>query len=472
MLTLLAGALLLWLQAPTPKPDIGHEIALDLQAGKNAEAKELVRRALKQSPKDARLWTLGGLTLVQLNETAAARASFNRALDLAPNYLPALEGAAHLEFQDNPNRAAILANRILKLRPDDELSHFMLAAIAFKQGDCDAGKKEESKMAHGFEIATLRNFGPCLVNGKRFAEAVPVYQRLVDLQPRSEDAIYSLGVVQFLTGKFSEAIRTITAISEMNPPNAEALELIGEAYEFTGDSDRAMTYIERAIAADPRTPSYYADFGYLCLAHGKFQKGVDVLTAGLPTVPDPAPLYVARGLLYSELGKFEEGENDFQHASRLDPNVELGSAAQGLAELQQNDLPRAESTTRERLRLHPNDAFLNYLLAEVLARRGAATDAIPPAEKAVKLKPDLIVARNLLARLYLQVGRTNESIEQSRVVYEANPADQTALYHLILALRKGSQTEEIPALLKQLARLKEESRGKDDFEQKQQLLKP
>ena len=60
----------------------------------------------------------------------------------------------------------------------------------------------------------------------------------------------------------------------------------------------------------------------------------------------------------------------------------------------------------------------------------------------------------MLAKLYLQAGENKAAVEQSRKALVSDPKDQTALYHLIQALRKSGKTEEIPNLLKQLAELR------------------
>jgi len=49
------------------------------------------------------------------------------------------------------------------------------------------------------------------------------------------------------------------------------------------------------------------------------------------------------------------------------------------------------------------------------------------------------------------------------VVLRDNPADQTALYHLVLALRKTSDKTEIPELLKRLAQARQDA-TKDEAE--------
>jgi len=53
---------------------------------------------------------------------------------------------------------------------------------------------------------------------------------------------------------------------------------------------------------------------------------------------------------------------------------------------------------------------------------------------------------------------------QSRNALEIDPKDQTALYHLIQALRKSDQKTEIPGLLKRLSELRQEA-TKDEREQ-------
>jgi tetratricopeptide (TPR) repeat protein len=79
------------------------------------------------------------------------------------------------------------------------------------------------------------------------------------------------------------------------------------------------------------------------------------------------------------------------------------------------------------------------------------------AKKAVGLQPSLSAAHNVLAKLYLQAGENRFAIKECRLVLRDNPADQTALYHLVLALRKTNDKSEIPDLLKRLAKARQEA---------------
>ena len=97
-------------------------------------------------------------------------------------------------------------------------------------------------------------------------------------------------------------------------------------------------------------------------------------------------------------------------------------------------------------------------------------EAVQAALKATQLQKDFALARDVLGRLYLEQGNISGAIEQSRLAVRADPTDQTALYHLIIALTKGPQKEEIPKLSKQLAELREQARRKEASERRYVLV--
>jgi tetratricopeptide (TPR) repeat protein len=221
--------------------------------------------------------------------------------------------------------------------------------------------------------------------------------------------------------------------------------------------------LREAIVADPRNTDLYLDFANLSMDHQSFPVGVEMINSGLKLRPESAPLYLARGILYIQLARYDEAESDFDKANSLDPAGSLGSVAQGLQAVQSNDPDRALATVRSKLATKPNDPYLLYLQADVLAQKGSGPGssefeaALRSAKKAITLQPSLTVARDLLAKLYLQAGQNQLAIEQCRKALEADPKDQTAVYHLIQGLRKTDAKSEIPDLLKRLAELRAES---------------
>ncbi|HXW16148.1 MAG TPA: tetratricopeptide repeat protein, partial [Terriglobia bacterium] len=124
--------LLVTLAAAAQSSDPVASITSALRAGQFDRALELLEPALRQNPKSAQLWTLEGISFSGKSNKNAALAAFHHALGLSPDYLPALEGAAQIEYENGGKEAVSLLQRVLALRPGDPTSHAMLAVLAYR----------------------------------------------------------------------------------------------------------------------------------------------------------------------------------------------------------------------------------------------------------------------------------------------------------------------------------------------------
>jgi tetratricopeptide (TPR) repeat protein len=437
-----------------------------LHTGDNQQALTLIHTQLQTWPKDVRLWTLQGIALARLGRSREALAAYNKALAISPDYLAALEGAAELEYKAGSSRAIPLLNRILQARPDEPTTHAMLATLAYKKHDCATAVAhfQKSGPVLSAQAVALEEYGACLMDLQKPADALPVFEQILALLPDDPHARYNLAVVRFTAQHSADAISTLQPLLEANDPDPDVLDLASAAYEDTGDTPRAVNLLRQAIVLNPRKVKYYVDFAALSYKHESFQVGVEMIDAGLTQLPKAAPLYIARGILYIQMGQFDKGQSDFEAANRLDPGQASAAVAEGLAQLQASNLDQARKTVETELKAHPGDPFLHYLKAEIISQGGPAVgspdfdDAVKAASRAVQLQPDFPLARNVLGNLYLQSGQDERAIEQCRMVLRENPSDQIAVYHLLLALRKINDPKgEVPALVKRLAELRTQS---------------
>jgi len=428
-------------------------------------ALELVSTALEQYPHDARLWTLQGIALSGKGRSKDALSSFRTSLKFSPDYLPAIEGAAQIEYEAGSEAAVPLLEHVLRLRPHDQTSHAMLAVIAYRHHDCHKCVRnfEQSGPLLDSQVGALQEYGSCLVRLKQLDQAMAAFQRALDSHPDNPDARYQLAAVQLQTGHADQTIETLTPALQSGLADDRAMELAASAYEAKGDTPQAVTTLRQAIVKNPRNTDLYLDFADLCIQHQSFQTGVDMINSGLSLQPKVAPLYLARGILYVQLARFDDAEADFEKADVLDPRNSFAAAALGLQAVEQHDPDQALATLRAKLAKRPNEPFLLYLQADILTQKGPDPNspdfqmAVRSATRAVALEPRLVPAHDLLAKLYLQAGKNEQAVQQCRKALENDPKDQTALYHLIQALRKTGQKDELPELLKQLAELRRQA---------------
>jgi tetratricopeptide (TPR) repeat protein len=442
------------------------------------QALAITKSSLQKRPGDFRIWTLQGIALSMKGDNPAALADFRRALTLSPQYPAALKGEAQLLFQTGDKHATPVLEQILKIDPGDETAQEMLAILQAKADDCTSALKHFalSKDAIHAHAASLERYGYCLTRLKRFELAIPIFEQLVALDPDRSYARYDLALVQMMAGQKQEAIQTLNPLVSAHTSDADVLSLASEADEAVGDTPNAVSLLRQAIVIEPANADFYARFASLCLNHDSDQVGIDMLNAGLQRISNDPSLYVSRGLLYSELAQYDKAEADFQTAERLNPAKGLSGLALGLAQVQSGHPDQALATIRSQVKAHDDDPSLHFLLAKVLMEQGPAVDspefkeALRAALTAVRLQPDLVAGRDLLAGIYLKSGQPKLAIEQCRLALQADPENQSAYYHLIMASRTEGNKAEIQELVKRLSELQQQARKEENSKKRYKLI--
>jgi tetratricopeptide (TPR) repeat protein len=452
--------------------DAVRSITAALRAGHYQQALDQAQAARKASPKEVRILVLEGMALTGLRKDAEALAVLKAAMQVSPDYVPAIEAAAEIEYRLGKPEVAAHLQRLLALRPGEPTAHAMLGALAWKRSDCASAVQHfsQARAVISTQPDGLREFGACLVKVKRPEEAADVFRQLTALLPEDRGARYALAVSLMEATRFRDAIAALEPLATATHPDPVALELTSSAHEALGNTPQAVALLRQAVLLDPANVNLYLDFASLSFTHQSFQVGIDMVNAGLTQVPDSGALYLARGVLYVQLADYAKADADFDRAERLDPKRALGSVARGLSQIQQNNLDEALVTVRAQLKINPKDEFLHYVLAELLSRQGAQPgspefqQALNSASEAVRLKPDFGLARDVLSRLYLQAGDAKKAIEQCRLALRDNPSDEMALYRLIRALQSSGRQEDlsdVPALLKRFNGMREEARRRE-----------
>ena len=448
-----------------------QEIASALRNQQFDRAIDLLKVELQTSPGDAQLWTMQGVAYAGRGQKKEALSSFRRALKISPDNVPALQGAAQIEYDAGNSEGILVLEHLINLRPNDLTSHGMLAVLQYQLGNCAAASVHFERAASLFESQplALHAYATCLVKLKQFDKAATVFQKSLALSPDDRRERQVLASIQLMAHQPQESLATLEPLLGSNP-DAQTLELASAAYEDSHDTEKAVDALRQAILLNPQNALLYVDFAAISATHQSFQVGINVVNDGISLLPNAAPLYFARGVLYVQLAEYEKAQADFEKAYELDPSQSLSVAAQGLAAVQQNDLAHALAEVQKKLQRKPDDPILLYLQADILTQKGAEPGsadfqtAMRSAKKAVALRPTLGPARSVLAKLYLQSGQYPEAAAQCRKALEIDPKDQSALYHLIQALRKTEKKDQIPELLKRLALLRQQA-TKDEREQ-------
>ncbi len=443
-----------------------------IRTGQYDRAQESIQSILREKPNDARIWALKGIVLsIQKNDGEALKA-FDKALSLSPNYVPGLRGESELLYRAKDRRAIPPLQSLLKLYPKDEVAHEMLAVLEARAANCRSAVVhfEASAEAVAKHPESLELYGYCLQQTSQTQKAIAAFQQLAAIVPDKAYPKYDLAVLLVETKQYAAALKVLEPLLGPEQSDPDVWSLAADAYEASGDTPKAVSHLRQAIVLNPRNAAYYTAFAVLCFDHESYEVGVHMLTLGLQQINDDSALYVSRGLLYAQLAQYDNAEADFKKAESIDSKQSLSSYAMDLAEVEKDRPDLVLAKVRAQLKSHPNSAQHHYLLAKLLEKDASAGDArsskeaIGAAQIAVKLKPNFVEARDLLASLYLSTEQYEPARQQSELALKNDPLDQAAIYHLITALRHSNSAtdrDQVQKLVKRLAEAQQAGRTRD-----------
>lgn len=454
-----------------------NTIVAELRSGHATEALRDAELALAVNSTDARMYALKGLAARQLAQPDVALAAFQSSLALDPTYLPALEGACELLYAKSSPETGAYLDRLLAQVPNEPSANGMAAMFAYRAADYTSAAEHFNKAAPviSSQQSAMDAFADSLARLGRDAEVRGLLRTIVDRWPSDSTARYNLAVLESRTSETRSALLVLEPLLAQN--DGAALSLAAALHETAGETPEAVDLLRRAIAANPKNPQNYIDFGALSFDHSSAHAGIVMLNAGLTQLPDCARLYVARGVLFMQISEINAAERDFAHANQLDPTQTFGFEAQGLSDIQRHDLPEALHKIKSSLAQKPDDAYLNYLAAEILKEQGIAphskesAESLAYAQRAVHLDPSLVAAHNVIGALAFAEGDLPTALTESRSVLGHDPANEESLFRLVLLLRRtGDPKHEVPALVQQLQALRATAHSEGQKLQHYQLI--
>jgi tetratricopeptide (TPR) repeat protein len=132
--------------------------------------------------------------------------------------------------------------------------------------------------------------------------------KIIEHDPRNDDAYAKLGWTCGNQGKFTQAEEFLKKAIELNPENAEAYIGLGWIRKAQGNFPQAEELIRKAIKLDPRNDDGYFRLGWLYIDQDKLPQAEELFKKTLECNPKHAYAYIRLGGIYRNQGKFSQAE--------------------------------------------------------------------------------------------------------------------------------------------------------------------
>ncbi|MDQ8187031.1 tetratricopeptide repeat protein [Pelagicoccus sp. SDUM812002] len=344
--------------------------------GFTREAWQCYAALVLAEPSEARWPYHFGRILAGYGQLEEATPYFEKARELAPDYIPARIRLGDTLLKQNRFEEAknVYANTLSK---DDSNAYALvgLARVAISNEDWSQAR------THLEKAVSLTNYqiGADLLGD--------VYKRLN--LPHLENRI----------------LQTIVWGSYADIPDPWSLSLMNDSYDayqvsiaggwtvHQGDVRTGLRYVQRAVKLDP----------------------------------DSSTLHFQLAGVYMKLGQIDDAETHYQLCVKLQPD--FADAWLGLIEIakQRQSPTLVRRTLQSALRAAPDSPSLNIEKGDLLLAQKQFDQAIAAYKKSIEVRPQEAVGYISLAQAYLAQNRVEEGVEQMREALQREPHNLIAL---------------------------------------------
>ncbi|HET6575607.1 MAG TPA: tetratricopeptide repeat protein [Fimbriiglobus sp.] len=371
--------------------------ALDLclQMRRYTDAETHAQELLKAHPADAGLWQQLAAAQAGLQQTDAARTSYETAVKHAPADPLAYQRLAQYLWRDlkRPKEAAVVVDRLVAALPNEPEAYLTRARLH-------------------------------------------LYTRPDTTSVLASDFV----------GDLKQAMADLRKALEIDPKNAEGLLLTAEQYQHQRKLAAARDCLATGMRLHPQDVRFVRGLAWLDLNRGNVGAAVGVLEDGMTRLPDAFELLVPLGDLMVQLGETQRAEEivrrvEARHAKspgEARRNKMQASYLRARVAMRNADWPKAvELLTALRTDAIDLPGLENQtsLLLAVCHRERGETDLEQETLRLVLSKdPNHLAARVALALSQLNAGRTTEAIKEYQQAVKspyANPATHATLLRLL-----------------------------------------
>jgi tetratricopeptide (TPR) repeat protein len=280
--------------------------------------------------------------------------------------------------------------------PDQLLSR---AIDAQQRGDYQSAIRDYRKLLElrPNTIEAKVNLGAALVQVGDFDGAIAMYRSALSQVSEKNNfqkngVLFDLAVAYHKKGDFETAAEQFETLHKATPADIRVAILLGDSDVHVGKPATAVELLEPLEPANAQNLDLEYVYGTALIQVGKRRDGVARIEK-VAKASNSAAAYFLAGATLLDLNEFESARRDLDEALRLDPKLPGIYTRAGTARDKTGDIKAGETAFREALKLNPDDFEANLYLGAILYRERHMDEAKPYLDRALRLKPNDLMAR-------------------------------------------------------------------------------
>lgn len=461
-------------------PNLHYAYGRALAAG--ARYEEALRQQEEEArayPKNARPRIETSLLQLRLKHPAEAQRAAEEAVRLDPD-----SSAAHralgkaleaLGKKESAEKELALADR---LKPERSKRDETIARLYSRRSD--AGNREnvqavespsDTSAAAGFEELSHRAAEAQRAGNQDLA--MQSYQEALRVRPDWDEGRWNLAMLDYSAGRYREAISELKNWLQRKPELGTGWAVMGLCEFEIKDYGNALLHLEQGaelgLGGSPesvRLAKYR--LAMLLNRDGQFERAMETIAGepGSGPLAKEIEFVLGMALLHMRLlpeqvetpqihlvqtageiagflqnSKYDEAFPKFQALLKEHPSAPFLHYAYGTALAALSQYDEAEIQLRKEAQISPTSELPYVRLASLALKKHRPAEALPDAQRAVRLARDSAEAHYILGRANLELGQEKAAVEELEVAGKLAPGSPEVHFNLAKAYAKAKMPE-------------------------------
>lgn len=158
-----------------------------------------------------------------------------------------------------------------------------------------------------------------LIRGQKYAEACAQLQKLLDNDPKDEDALELLGMAHFLRREMAPARDCFERLTQINPSYTKGWVNLGAILNRMGEHKKAIDSLRRALQRDRKCAEAYYNMGIAQRGMQLNTMAISAYKEAIKLAPDMVDAHINLGNIYMDMKNVGLGLKCFQTALKHNP---------------------------------------------------------------------------------------------------------------------------------------------------------
>ncbi|MBN1808468.1 MAG: tetratricopeptide repeat protein [Planctomycetes bacterium] len=293
--------------------------------------------------------------------------------------------------------------------------------------------------------------------------AVQQLELAINYEPNLVDAHAALGLAYGLLSDYTKGLDACRTALKLAPQHAPAFRNIAVILHLKNDTEGAILNYQKAILAKANEPTYHRELADIYMEAGRYADAEIEYNNFVTLDEDNTEAYWLRGQARLAQGNVDDAITDFEDSIKKPPDYykshvsvikaylqkrsydKAMKAAQNATIIWKQDLDlrilqadilkvtnkfdEAATALEAAVKLDPADRQIRYEWAKILAEKPApdVPRAIQELESIIRTSPDMMPARSLAGRLYVNQQNPSKALAHLNHYLKSNPEDVVAL---------------------------------------------